>query len=48
MLREAQSLMLFEPLLLLVPGLALAAIALSLNLVAHGLAKWLGVDHAAA
>jgi len=48
MLREAQSLMLFEPLLLLVPGTALAAIALSLSLVAHGLAKWLGVDHAAA
>ncbi len=48
MLREAQSLMLFEPLLLLVPGVAIAAIALSLNLVAHGLAKWLGVDHAAA
>ena len=48
MLREAQSLMLFEPLLVLVPGAAVAAIALSLNLVAHGLARALGVDHAAA
>ena len=48
MLREAQPLMLMEPLLVLVPGVAVATLALGLNLVAHGLAKWLGVNHAAA
>ncbi|MDP1732081.1 MAG: ABC transporter permease [Devosia sp.] len=39
MLREAQSFMLVEPLPVLVPGIAIALIALALNLAAEGLGK---------
>lgn len=48
MLREAQPLLLLEPLLMIAPGAAIAAMTLGLGLVAHGLAQWLGVDNAAA
>jgi len=42
MLREAQSFVLFEPQLALVPGIAIVAIVLCLNLVADGLGKYWG------
>lgn len=48
MLREAQPLLLLEPLPVVVPGAAAALVALSLGLLAHGLAQRLEVDDAAA
>lgn len=39
MLRETQSFMLFKPLLALVPGIAIVAIVLALNLIADGLGR---------